>query len=67
MAGLSKPHASVTDDTEKGVMRDFNATQEENAVGYKEYVAGRDIDYTEKEVGENLSIASAFTDDRCNL
>jgi hypothetical protein len=51
MADQTKTCPEFTDVMEKGHQHhDLNAAEEENAVGYREYVEGRDIEIPEKEV-----------------
>jgi hypothetical protein len=50
MADQTKPVPEYMDVVEKSTGHELNAAQEENAVGYKEYIEGRDIDIPEQEV-----------------
>ena len=66
MANTMKPHAEIVDDTFKGNMQALNASQEENAVGYKEYVEARDLDISDQEVSR-LSACVNHTDIQCQI
>jgi hypothetical protein len=46
----AKPVPVITDDLDKTNAQALNASREENAVGYKEYIEGRDLDISDKEV-----------------
>lgn len=50
MMERSKSIAEVTDDIGKRDAQPLEGAQEENAVGYKEYVEARDLDISDKEV-----------------
>ncbi|KAH7385403.1 major facilitator superfamily domain-containing protein [Phaeosphaeria sp. MPI-PUGE-AT-0046c] len=50
MENTAKPQAEIVDDTEKGVDGGFDVSQENNAVGYREYVEGRDLEYSDQEM-----------------
>jgi hypothetical protein len=57
MADQTKNGPEFTDFMEKGHQHhNLNAAEEENTIGYKEYVEGRDIEIPEKEV----SLVSCF-------
>jgi hypothetical protein len=52
---VGKPTAEVMDEfkSEKNV-RPLDETHQNNAVGYKEYVEGLELDITEKEVSDSI-------------
>jgi hypothetical protein len=51
MTDTAKPTVDIVDNVEKSEYNAINTSQEENAVGYKEYREALDLDITEKEVG----------------
>jgi hypothetical protein len=64
MADTAKPTAEIIDNMEKPAYNPMNTSQEENAVGYKEYREALDLDITEKEVGVSPFSNWTFTDNR---
>jgi hypothetical protein len=66
MADTMKPRAEMVDDTFKGNMQALNASEEENAVGYKEYIEARDLDISDQEVSR-LSACMTHTYIQCQI
>lgn len=63
MTDIEKPAAIVADDMDEKKSQAMDVSQQDNAVGYKEFMEGRDLDISDKEVCTRKSYEIETTSD----